>query len=161
MGATVPDDRQQPRSAAARGAHTLKRAGLLSAMTIATVNVWTGSPLMALWVGSRVYTAGASTMAAFATVFATMLAISIGLVVVLGRLGAIYDHMTGRKPSTRRHTPWLRSMRGERPHEVGGEYRLTALEKVLVLSVVVAVAAFEIWFFFYSASPIDQRSGRS
>ena len=138
----------------------VKRLGLLSLMSLASVNVWTGSPLMALWVGSRVYTAGASAMAAFAAVGATMLAISIALVLVLGRLGATYDQLVGRKPTTRRHTPWLRSMRGERPHEVGGEYRLTALEKVLVVTVVLAVAVFEVWFFFYSGSPIDQRSGR-
>jgi hypothetical protein len=32
---------------------------------------------------------------------------------------------------------------------------------VLVVSVVVVVALFEVWFFFYSSSPIDQRTGRS
>jgi hypothetical protein len=31
---------------------------------------------------------------------------------------------------------------------------------MLVVWVVVAVAAFEVWFFFFSGSPIDQRSGR-
>ena len=55
-------------SRAARAGKRLKRAGLLSLMSVTTVNVWTGSPLMALWVGSRVQTLGASTMAAFATV---------------------------------------------------------------------------------------------
>ena len=139
----------------------LKRAGLLSLMGVLTMNVWTGSPLMALWVGSRVYTAGASTMAAFGTVFVTMLAISLVLVQLLSRLGAVYDRVAGRKPATRRHTPWLRSMRGERPHEQGEEYRTSGLEKVLVATVVLAVAVFEIWFFFYSGSPIDQRSGRN
>jgi hypothetical protein len=138
----------------------LKRLGLVSLMGVATLNVWTGSPLMALWVGSRVYTAGAGAMAAFGVVFATMLAISVALVLALGRLGASYDRLVGRAPQTRRHTPWLRSMRGERPHEVGGEYRLTALEKILVASVIVAFAVFEIWFFFYSGSPIDGRTGR-
>jgi hypothetical protein len=51
-------------------------------------------------------------------------------------------------------------MRGERPREQGKEYRLSALEEILVVTVVLAMAAFEIWFFFYSGSPIDQRSGR-
>jgi hypothetical protein len=36
-----------------------------------------------------------------------------------------------------------------------------ALEVVLLVSVVVVVALFEVWFFFYSPSPIDRRSGRS
>jgi hypothetical protein len=34
------------------------------------------------------------------------------------------------------------------------------LERILVVCVVLAVAAFEIWFFFFSTSPIDGRSGR-
>ena len=38
---------------------------------------------------------------------------------------------------------------------------LSALEIVLITMVVVVVALFEVWFFFYSPSPIDQRSGRS
>jgi hypothetical protein len=161
MEAGAGDGQRTQAAERPRGARfQLKRAGLLSLMSVLTMNVWTGSPLMALWVGSRVSTAGAPTMAAFGTVFVTMLAISLVLVQLLSRLGATYDRVTGRKPATRRHTPWLRSMRDERPHVQGKEYRLSALEKILVVSVVLAVAAFEIWFFFYSTSPIDQRSGR-
>lgn len=155
------NSQSQPESLASRAAKRLKRAGLLSLMSVATVNVWTGSPLMALWVGSRVQVLGASTMAAFATVGITMAAISLTLVVALGRMGAVYDQLVGRKPQVRQHTPWLRSMRGERPHEQGAEYRLSALEVILVISVVAAVVAFEIWFFFYSGSPIDGRTGRT
>jgi len=154
-------DSQRQTSLAARAGRGFKRAGLLSLMALATVNVWTGSPLMALWVGSRVQVLGASTMAAFGAVAITMATISLTLVVALGRMGAAYDHLVGRKPQTRQHTPWLRSMRGERPHEQGAEYRLSALEKILVASVVLAVIAFEIWFFFFSGSPIDGRSGRT
>jgi hypothetical protein len=155
-GAGASPEARRPRGAKLQ----LKRAGLISLMTVLAMNVWTGSPLMALWVGSRVYTLGAPTLAAFGAVFATMLAISLMLVQMLGRLSSTYDRITGRKPAARRHTPWLRSMRGERPREQGKEYRLSALEKILVVTVVLAMAAFEIWFFFYSGSPIDQRSGR-
>ena len=38
--------------------------------------------------------------------------------------------------------------------------RATPFEIVVMVCVVAAVAAFEIWFFFFSPSPIDQRSGR-
>ena len=155
-GPRTQADAERPRGAKLQ----LKRAGLISLMTVLTMNVWTGSPLMALWVGSRVSTAGAPTMAAFGVVFATMLGISLVLVQLLSRLGSVYDRVTGRKPTTRRHTPWLRSMRDERPHVQGKEYRTTALEKVLVVTVVLAAVAFEIWFFFFSSSPIDQRTGR-
>jgi hypothetical protein len=52
-------------------------------------------------------------------------------------------------------------MRGERPHPQHHVRELAPLEVVLVVSVVVVVVLFEVWFFFYSPSPIDQRSGRS
>jgi hypothetical protein len=52
-------------------------------------------------------------------------------------------------------------MRGERPHPQHRVRELSPSEVVLVVSVVVVVVLFEVWFFFYSPSPIDQRSGRS
>jgi hypothetical protein len=51
-------------------------------------------------------------------------------------------------------------MRGERKLYAGERPTVTAPERVLVLVGVMAVMAFEIWFFFFSGSPIDQRSGR-
>jgi hypothetical protein len=138
----------------------LKRVGLLSAMALAALNAWTGSPLMALWVGSRVQGEGPPEMGAIFVVAVTMAVISFGLVRLLRALGAAYDRLTGREPSIRAHTPWLRSMRDGRPHETAGDTGISALDAVLVLSVLLAIAAFEIWFFFYSPSPIDGRSGR-
>ena len=138
----------------------LKRIGLLSAMTLAALNVWTGSPLMALWVGSRVQGDGPPKMGALAVVAITMGLISIGLMKLLGVLGADYDRLSGRSPAIREHTPWLRSMRDGKPREAGREAGVSALDAILVTFVLLAVAAFEIWFFFYSSSPIDGRSGR-
>jgi hypothetical protein len=140
-----------------------ERVSLVAGMSLASVNVWTGSPLLALWIGSRVAAAGdggGATMLAFLVVAVAMLAFSLLLIMALGRMGTAYDRVSGRRPQIRRHTPWLRAMSGERPHEQGGEYQLSMLERILVICVVLAVAAFEIWFFFFSTSPIDQRSGR-
>jgi len=79
----------------------------------------------------------------------------------LAWMGRTYDGLTGRTATVRRHTPWLRSMSGEREHGVpGAEAHLTPLEYVLVGAVLLAYLAFELWFFFLSSSPIDQRSGR-
>jgi hypothetical protein len=139
----------------------LQKLALLSAMGVTTLNVWTGSPLLALWIGSRVQGRGPPAMLPIFVVAVSMAAVSLVLMRVLGALGARYDDLTGRKPTIRRHTPWLRSMRGERPQEMGADkVGLSALDAVLVASVVIAVLAFEVWFFFFSSSPIDQRSGR-
>ena len=80
---------------------------------------------------------------------------------LLAYLGARHDALTGRQATVRRHTPWLRSMSGERSHGTPGVVpTLTALEYLLVSMVVLAVVLFEVWFFLYSGSPFDQRTGR-
>jgi hypothetical protein len=139
----------------------LKRAALLAAMSATALNVWTGSPLAALWVGSRVQgTSQQPTMAPVFVVAGCLGVFSYGLLRLLRRLGSMYDRATGREPTIRAHVPWLRSLRGERPHEAGPEYTLSALDIVMCASVIILIALFEYWFFFLSTSSIDQRSGR-
>ena len=138
----------------------LKQVGLTCVIAVTTVNVWTGGPLLALWVGSRVQGTGPPSMAAVGTVAVVLGAISFVLVKLLSWLDAIYARVTGHESTVRRHVPWLRSMRGERPEEESRGKTLTPLEIILIASVVIVVLAFEIWFFFYSSSPIDQRTGR-
>ena len=139
----------------------LKRAGLLVAMTAATMNVFTGAPLLALWIGSRAQgTSQQPTMAPVALVAVCMGVFGYLLVRLLRHLGDAYDRTTGRRPTIRAHVPWLRSLRGERPHEAGDDYSLSALEIILCAMVIVALGLFEYWFFFESTSSIDQRSGR-
>src|SRR2546430_17520222 len=91
----------------------IKRVMLVCLMSITTINVWTGSPLLALWVGSRVQGSGSPSMGAFAVVGLTLGAVSLALVRVLARLEAVYDRLTGRERTVPRHRPRLRSMRGE------------------------------------------------
>ena len=139
----------------------LERVGLVAAMAVAGVSIWTLAPLLALWVGSRAAGAHGLSMGAVFVVVATMTVVCLLLVRVLASLGAMYDRVTGRRRQIRRHTPWLRAMSGERPHETGGDGPpLSPLEYVLVGAVLLAWLAFEVWFFFYSTSPIDGRSGR-
>jgi hypothetical protein len=146
-------------------ARRVKRAAVLAATAVVALNVWTGSPLLALWVGSRVEDASTSTgpsMQAIGVVVVVMALTSCALLWVLNRLQESYAGLLGRPPRKYRST-WLRSMRAERgewARQHDPDARATAIEVVVMVVVVVAVAAFEIWFFFYSPSPIDQRSGR-
>jgi hypothetical protein len=68
-----------------------------------------------------------------------------------------YDRATGVGPAKRRHDSWIATERKAHP---GERPSLTTLERILVVVVAMAAIAFEIWFFFFSTSPIDQRSGR-
>jgi hypothetical protein len=138
----------------------VKRAALLAAMTAAMLNVWTGSPLLAVWIGSRLQGSGPPEMAPVFVVAISLAVFSYLLLRVLRRLGATYDELVGRRPTIKEHVPWLRSLRGERPHEAGDDYSLSALEVLLCAMVLVALVVFEYWFFFESGSSIDARSGR-
>ena len=129
-------------------------------MLVTALNVWTGSPLLALWIGSRLQGSGPPKMGPVFVVVVVFAALSFGLATVLARLGDSYNRMTGQTAMVHRHVAWLRSMRGERPQYPGERAEVTALEQILIIAVVVCILAFEIWFFFFSGSPIDQRSGR-
>ena len=136
------------------------RVLLLCLIGLATLNLWTGGPLLALWIGSRTQGDGPTSMTAVFVVAIVLAAVSLGLIKVIAQLQAAYRKQGGEMPQVRAHTPWLRSMRGERPLYPGESARVTAPERILVVVVVVAIALFELWFFFLSGSPIDQRSGR-
>ena len=137
-----------------------KLVGLRAAMLLVAINIWTGSPLLALWIGSRVQGTGPPKMSAVFVVAVAIAVFSVLLGQLLALLGGVYDGMTGQVATVHQHVPWLRSMRGERAVYPGEHAQITALERVMVIVVVVAVVAFEIWFFFFSTSPIDNRSGR-
>ena len=139
----------------------VKRVSLAAMLGVVALNVWTGGPVLALWVGSQAQEGGPPSMFAVFVAVATLAVVTFVLTRLLAVLGAAYDDLVGTAPTVRTHAPWLRSLRGEREQYPGERPHLTALERTLVVMVIVAVAAFEVWFFFFSTSPIDQRSGRS
>jgi hypothetical protein len=138
----------------------LERVGLTVAMVLVTLNIWTGGPLLALWIGSRVQPPGQPSMGAIALAAISLGVISYLLVRLLARIDAFYGRLTGRPSTVGRHVPWLRSMRGERPHVQRHASELSTMEVILVSMVVLVIVLFEVWFFFYSPSPIDHRTGR-
>ena len=158
---SVGSDSRGVKEEGARRASAPKRIAFAALLTIVGVNVWTGGPLLALWVGSRVQGSGPPTMGAVFVVVVVLAAVCLVLATAFARLNEAYQEMTGQAPTVRHHTPWLRSMRGERPQYQGVEPTLTTPERILVVMVVTAFVLFEIWFFFFSASPIDNRSGRA
>ena len=130
-------------------------------MAFLALNVWTGSPLLALWIGSRVQGESSQpTMGAFVAVIGCLIAFSWGLYQLLKLTAAAYQDATGTRPTVRTHAPWLRSMRGERPEHAARSARISGVERVVVVSVIFAAVAFEVWFFFFSGSSIGGGGGR-
>jgi len=139
----------------------LKPILLAAAMAFLALNVWTGSPLLAVWLGSKVQGEESQpSMGAYAVVLLSLIFFSWGLYQLLKRVMGAYQDATGTTPTVRSHAPWLRSMRGERPDHRGAEGRISGAERIVVVTVLVAAAAFEIWFFFFSGSSIGGGSGR-
>ena len=114
----------------------LERVGLTVAMVLVTVNIWTGGPLLALWIGSRLQPPSGPSMLAVSVAAISLGVISYLLVRLLARIDAVYGRLTGRPSTVGRHVPWLRSMRGERPHEIKHARDLSPLEIILVSMVV-------------------------
>jgi len=150
----------ESRQPAAPRAAWPKRISLATLMAFVATNVWVGGPLLALWIGSRLQVqSGASLTIRPATalgVFASLAVITVALVKLLGLVSSAYERASGVAPGKRRRDSWVSVERKsyERP-------TLSTLERILVIVVAIAAVAFEVWFFFYSTSPIDQRSGRS
>jgi len=131
----------------------VKRIALAAVTAVLAVNLYTGAPLLAIWVGSRVQGGVGLTMTTVGVVMGTLIGAVVVLVIALHWAEAGYRRMTGQE-APRRTAPWLRSMRDEREEHARKRRPLSDFEKVLVAAVVVAAGAFEVWFFFFSGSPI-------
>jgi hypothetical protein len=132
----------------------IQRAFLLALMAVVAVNIWTGGPLLAVWIGSRIQGDQAVSMVAVFAVIACLIITSALLVKLLGVLGARHDRLSGRAPTQRRQQPWMRSLSGERASEQRRRARVSALDVVLVGTCLLAAATFEVWFFFFSGASI-------
>ncbi len=139
-------------TSAAMAATHAKRLLLLALMALAAVNLFTGAPLLAIWIGAQVQgDAGGLSMSAVLTVVVVMALLCAALVWALGRLGAAHDALAGRT-ATRRQTTWMKPFNSGPAHAPAGG--LSALDKVLIGAVVLAGLAFEAWFFFLAGSSI-------
>jgi hypothetical protein len=139
----------------------LKRTALAVSTALVSINVWTGVPLLAIWVGSQFEgwvggsgTGGGTTMRAVFVLVGVLAVLELALTLALTRLSDAYDELTGRPAAARRTSPWLRSMRGEREELARKRAGISGVERVVVVSVVAAVLAFEIWFFFFAGSSL-------
>jgi hypothetical protein len=135
-----------------------RRVLLLAAVILATLNIWTGSPLLALWVGSKVQGSfGTLQMSAVGSVVLVLAVMVFLLARVIAWLDIRYGEAVGRPPKARRVRPWMRSLAGKYGDPKQEAEPLTPLERILVVMVVVVVVLFEMWFFFFAGSPLPKQ----
>jgi hypothetical protein len=127
----------------------LERVALGALTTLVSVNLWTGGPLLALWVGSRIQASvGTLSMAAVGATIGVLIVVTLLLYRALALMNARYNTLTGRVVP-RQQPVWLKPMSGER-RSIEVKRPLSGIERIVVASVVVAVLAFEVWFFFFA-----------
>jgi hypothetical protein len=133
----------------------LKKIGLVTASALCAINLWTGAPLFAIWVGSKVQ--GNLNNLSMTAVFSVILILAVsvfGLGYLLTWINVKYDELTGRPAVARQSSPWLRSMRDERGDDVQRKYGIGGIERVVVICAIAGVLAFEVWFFFFAGSSL-------
>jgi hypothetical protein len=129
----------------------MRRVLLASAGTLANVNIWTGAPALALWIGSqsdrwlgsRAPGTGVS-MRSILVVVVVLGVLELALVQAVTKIGDAYDETSGRRQA-RRRSPWLRSLSNERDEAELGKHGVSAIERTAMVGVVVCVLVIEAW----------------
>jgi hypothetical protein len=132
---------------------TAKRVAMAAATAFLSVNIWTGAPLLALWVGSQVSGQTVLSMKAVVVVVLVLAVLVVALAVALTWLNNTYDELI-RRPRTEQRMPWLRSMRAESEGNISSRVGITVLEQIVMMSVYLAVISLLVWFFFFAGSPL-------
>jgi len=131
----------------------LKRVAMAAATAFLTVNIWTGCPLLALWVGAQVVGQRTVTMTAVFVIVLVLAVLVFASAVALAWLNATYDELIGR-PRIEQRTPWLRSMRAEAEGHISQRVGITALERIVMFNVYIAVIALAVWWVFFAGPPL-------
>jgi hypothetical protein len=127
----------------------VKRTAMAAATAFIAINIWTGAPLLALWVGSQVVGSTTLSMGAVGVVVVVLAVVVVAMAFALVWLNGAYDELTGM-PRGEHRLAWMRSMNTQHEDEELIGTRVTLLERIVVLSVYLAVVTFLVWFFFFA-----------
>jgi hypothetical protein len=115
---------------------------------LVSVFLMLGGPVLALWVGSQVQTEVGLTMAGVGAAIGVLIVTGVLLYKALIYLNAAYDEAVGRT-RRREQLPWHKPASGER-RAIAAQQPLSAIDWVVVGTVVAAGLAFGAWFVFFA-----------
>ncbi len=118
-------------------------------MAVGSVVMWIGVPLGLIYLAAQL---ADSSRPSFGPYLLVLLGLPVGMAVIgklLGTLDRWHTRLTGREQERHRAT-WLRSMRAERASTRRGGI----LDKVMIVSVAIALVAFAVWFFGFAGSSL-------
>lgn len=131
-------------------ARRLAAYGLVALMALGSVMMWVGSPIGWLWIASQLVQTNVPTAGGYVIVL-------VGLVVttiVLGRLLAVFDGahsaVLGLEREARVRHGWHESVSAGRSERS----QVGVLERVMVVSVALALFGMAAWFVLFAGSPL-------
>lgn len=133
---------------------TIKRVAIAGATAVMTLNIWTGAPLAAMWIGSEAAGDESLSMRGVCVVVLALAALDFGLTMALTWLNGLYREITGLPPASKRLIG-LRSMRGAPDASNSQSSRVGTLEGIVVLNVYLAFAAMVVWYVFFASAPFS------
>ena len=130
-----------------------KRLLMVAATAFFAINIWTGVPLFALWVGSEAVGQRLLSMAAVGVVVIVLAVLEVAIAFAILWVDREYKQLTGH-PLRENRLTWLRPMNNQ-GETVGLGVPLDLLERIVMVSVYLAVLGFVVFLvFFASASPL-------
>jgi len=145
------DDLPETIKSVERRSTGLQAAAMAGITALITVNIWTGCPLLALWVGSQTVGTGTLSMAAVGVVLVVLGVLEFIMVVALAWLTNIYDELIGL-PRAEPRASWLRVLCA--PEAAGPvSRRITSLDGIVVINVYVSVITLMIWYVIFAPHP--------
>jgi hypothetical protein len=122
---------------------------LVLLMAIGSVLMWLGVPLGLIYAASQLADTPNPSLGPYLLV---LIGLPVGMALVgkgLGALDRLHTRITGAE--TDQYRPgWTRSMRGERTVSRRGG----VLDRVMIVSVAIALVAFAVWFFAFAGSSL-------
>ena len=122
---------------------------LVLLMAVGSVVMWIGVPLGLIYLAAQMADSARPSIGPYLLV---LVGLPVGMAIVgklLGTLDRWHTRLTGREQE-RHRASWLRSMRAERTSTRRGG----VLDKVMIVSVAVAIVAFGVWFFGFAGSSL-------
>ena len=125
---------------------------MAAATAFVAANIWTGCPLLAIWIGAQTVGGRTLSMRAVIVVVIVLAVLVFAMAVLLTWLNNVYDELTGRERVERR-SAWLRSMRAESERQVSHKLGVTTLERIVIANVYIAVITLVVWYVCFAAPP--------
>jgi hypothetical protein len=143
-------DRSQPRSPHRTKGIVSGASGLVAALIVAL-----GIPLAWVWIASQIAGTKRDVTPSLAILITIGILVSYWLALLLGSHLRRHWVSEGEQQARQRRMSWNRSFRDE-PLSTTNRGS-DPIERVFIVVAVLAVIAFEIWFFFFAGSPLPNQ----